>query len=146
VRFSRNDRKRVVDIDMTPMIDIVFQLLIFFLVTARMAEMTRADIDLPTEAGEKEASKEQAGLVINVAANGEITVGERAVDLLELESMAAELASATGPKGATDPSKFRPLVRADRNAQAERLNAVLGALERAGVKGVRLGTSPPTAK
>ncbi|MDZ4831452.1 MAG: biopolymer transporter ExbD [Phycisphaerae bacterium] len=127
-------------IDMTPMIDIVFQLLIFFLVTARMAQMSRADIDLPRERGEEASSKEQAGMTINVTASGEIVVSERTLTLDELESMAADLASSVDSTGG-DSSHFRPLVRADASAPAQRLNAVLGALERAGVKGVRLGTS-----
>ena len=51
-RNSRNTI-RTVAIDMTPMIDIVFQLLIFFLVTAQMAQQTRATLDLPKEKGEE---------------------------------------------------------------------------------------------
>lgn len=39
MQFRNNSNStRAVVIDMTPMIDIVFQLLIFFLVTAQMAE------------------------------------------------------------------------------------------------------------
>jgi biopolymer transport protein ExbD len=37
---------------------------------------------------------------------------------------------------------IRPLVRADRNAPAERLNQVFNALRRAGTGSVRLATSP----
>ncbi|MFO0828348.1 MAG: biopolymer transporter ExbD [Phycisphaerales bacterium] len=143
MRFGRDVRRdRVLAIDMTPMIDIVFQLLIFFLVTARMAQMSRADIDLPRERGEQERSKEQAGMTVNVAANGEIRVAERVVTLDELEALAADLASSPSAQGGGAAS-FRPLVRADTKAPTQRLNAVLGALERAGVKAIRLATSPP---
>ena len=68
---SRNTSRAVV-IDMTPMIDIVFQLLIFFLVTAQMAQQTRATLDLPKEKGEETKETEQAGLTINVLADGSV--------------------------------------------------------------------------
>ena len=53
---------RAVNIDMTPMIDIVFQLLIFFLVTSQMAEQTRTELDLPREKGEESVEQAQARL------------------------------------------------------------------------------------
>ena len=145
MRFAHAKRDRVLALDMTPMIDIVFQLLIFFLTTAQMAQMARTNLDLPSERGEEEKSKDLAGLVINLDAQGTIVVNDATVSVNELEAMAADLAMRTGPASASaDPSAFRPLVRADRNAPAERLNGVLAALERAGVKGVRIGTSPPS--
>ncbi|MDZ4756349.1 MAG: biopolymer transporter ExbD [Phycisphaerae bacterium] len=141
MKFGHAPRSRLMNLDMTPMIDIVFQLLIFFLTTAQMAQMSRADLDLPPERGEEERSKEQAGLVINVTADGEIIVGDQTVSLGELEAMAIKRAS-NPDNAASGTSSFRPLVRADLNAPAERLNGVLTALERAGVDAVRLATNP----
>lgn len=143
MRFTRDRRREHLwALDMTPMIDIVFQLLIFFLTTAQLARMSRADIELPPLKGEDERLSEQSGLVVNVTAAGEIVVDERTIDLVELEALAAELASApaTAIRGAA--TTFRPLVRADAGAPAARLNAVLESLERAGVAAVRLATNP----
>ena len=51
MRFDARRRKsRLLPVDMTPMIDIVFQLLIFFLTTAQLAQFSRAEMDLPEEA------------------------------------------------------------------------------------------------
>ena len=50
---SRDKQERLLPVDMTPMIDIVFQLLIFFLTTAQLAQFSRAAMDLPQEAGEE---------------------------------------------------------------------------------------------
>lgn len=157
MRFAHAKRDRVLQLDMTPMIDIVFQLLIFFLTTAQMAQMARSDLELPIERGEEEKSKDLAGLVINIDAAGGIAVNDAAVSLQEIEFMAADLSVQADEGGASrgadralgrgsDVSAFRPLVRADRNAPTERLNAVLNALERAGVKAVRIGTSPTPSK
>jgi biopolymer transport protein ExbD len=143
MKFAHHKRSRVMQLDMTPMIDIVFQLLIFFLTTAQMAQMSRAELDLPPERGEEERSREQAGLVVNVTAAGEIVIGDETISLGELEAMAVKRAS-DPEHAAKGTSGFRPLVRADTNAPAERLNGVLQALERAGVSAVRLATNPPS--
>ena len=131
-------RERTLALDMTPMIDIVFQLLIFFLTTAQMADRSRTDIDLPREQGEQRATSESTGLIINLAADGTIVVGERTVDLNELETVAEGVVS----RAENDAATLQPLVRADRNTSAELLNEVLRRLERAGFVAVRIGTAP----
>ena len=73
---SRNSNRAVV-IDMTPMIDIVFQLLIFFLVTAQMAEQSRATLELPKEKGEDSEDRERefAAFVRDLSTAREIACG-----------------------------------------------------------------------
>lgn len=126
-------------LDMTPMIDIVFLLLIFFLTTAQLARESRAELDLPDERGEESSQVERAGLIVNVLADGSLLLGDNPIDIRELEDIAlGQVLGARDEKGRL----VRPLVRADRNAPAERLNAVFNALRRAGTPSVRLATSP----
>ena len=141
MRFSsKKSQSHGLLLDMTPMIDIVFLLLIFFLTTAQLARESRADLDLPEERGEERNEVERAGLIINVLADGSIMQGERQVSIAELESMAlTQVISSRDEKG----RPVRPLVRADRNAPAQRLNEIFTALRRAGTGSVRLATSPP---
>ena len=137
---SRNTRSHGLLLDMTPMIDIVFLLLIFFLTTAQLARESRAELDLPEERGEQRADVERAGLIINVLADGSIMQGENVISIRELEAIAiSQAVSIRDEKG----RPVRPLVRADRNAPAERLNEVFTALRRAGTGSARLATSPP---
>ena len=120
MRFDARRRKsRLLPVDMTPMIDIVFQLLIFFLTTAQLAQFSRAEMDLPEEAGEQVETAEEAGIIVNVLAE-ELVIDHRGDDL----------------------ARLRPLVRADRNAPAARLNRVLEMLQAAGVPAVRIATAP----
>jgi len=133
---QRARRERTLAMDMTPMIDIVFQLLIFFLTTARLADMSRIEIDLPRERGEQRERAEASGLIVNLPADGTIVVGGNVVTLDELEAMALEVAARPGA------SSLQPLVRADRSASAEQLNEVFRRLARAGFVAARLGTSP----
>ncbi len=122
---------------MTPMIDIVFQLLIFFLTTARLADLSRIRLDLPEEPGERRTATERAGLVVNVDADGSIVVGQATISFDELESMAVEVL-----RQASDGALPQPLIRADRNADASVLNEVLRRLQRSGFLAVRIGTMP----
>ena len=90
MRFARSRPDRVMPIEITPMIDVVFLLIIFFMTTARFAQITRADLELPKEAGEQQETGEEAGLVINVLADGSVMVGEATVSLAELETIVLE--------------------------------------------------------
>ncbi len=122
-------------VDMTPMIDIVFQLLIFFLVTAQMAEATRAQLDLPKEAGEEATDSDKAGLTINVLADGSVVVADQTLSEAALDRA---IEAAIDAAGGAD--MLKPLVRADRNCDAERLNEVFRRLSSHGLAAIRLAT------
>jgi biopolymer transport protein ExbD len=133
-RNSRSSNRSVV-IDMTPMIDIVFQLLIFFLVTAQMAQQTRATLDLPKEKGEESKETEQAGLTINVLADGSVVVNE---DVLSYEALDRLVDEAIARAGGVN--ELKPLVRADRTCDAAKLNEVFNRLSARGLTAIRLAT------
>ena len=137
-RASRR-RDRLLPVDLTPTIDIVFQLLIFFLTTAQLAQFSRADLDLPFEAGEKTEASEEAGLIVNILPDGTMQVAGETLDDESFAIMAEELVMGLDPERLL---RLRPLVRADRNAPAARLNRVLELLQRAGVPSVRIATNP----
>ena len=136
MQFRNNSNSaRAVVIDMTPMIDIVFQLLIFFLVTAQMAEQSRANLNLPKEQGEETTEREQAGLTINVLADGSVIVNDQTVSLEALDRMVDEAVRIAG-----GPDRLKPLIRADRSADSARLNEVFNRLSGRGLSAIRLAT------
>jgi biopolymer transport protein ExbD len=139
MRFSPR-REHTMNLDMTPMIDIVFQLLIFFLVTAQASRMTRADMELPSERGEQSEVAEQAGLVINLMANGEIIVSDRTVPIEDLDILVNEAIKQMGGKQAAGA---KVTVRADRRTPTEHLNRVVQRLHDLGVGAARIATAPP---
>lgn len=82
MRFSlkdnENSRRRI---DMTPMIDCVFQLLLFFLVASHFEEQARVsgegqlDANLPEAAAAMPMTMRPRELVVNINGNGEFYVG-----------------------------------------------------------------------
>lgn len=137
--MSRSSSTRhLIDLDMTPMIDVVLQLIIFFMLTSRFGDLRRTEMDLPREPGEaKQASREPA-LIVDLAADGRTLVDSREVSIIELERLAR-----AGLAASTESDPFDVLIRPDRNAPARHLDAVLARLAATGVKDWKLGTIEP---
>lgn len=133
MRFARHRSTAPVP-DMTPMVDVVFLLLIFFLTTAQMAQSARTQLDLPAEEGEENEDAARSALVVNVDATGAFIVMDDAVSGAELQGIARD-AAVRSPEAI-------PVVRADRRAPSERLNQVMNALREAGFLSARLATAP----
>jgi biopolymer transport protein ExbD len=126
--------------DLTPMVDVVFLLIIFFMTTAQFVKVTRAEVDLPREKGEQRREAEEAGLVINLMADGRIIVAEQELGPGELEALVSrELAR----QPESDAASFRLLLRADRNADSTHLNRLVSRLQAQGIGAARIATEVP---
>jgi len=88
----RRDRKRTkIVINVTSLIDVIFLLLIFFLVTSTFSEQPALKIDLPRAASSGGfADKEQ--MVLAVSRNGNIYLDQREVARSELPGLLADAA------------------------------------------------------
>ncbi|MGA1517068.1 MAG: ExbD/TolR family protein [Phycisphaerales bacterium] len=127
-------RERLLPLDMTPMIDIVFQLLIFFLTTTQLARTAQEFLSLPGESGAADARVGSGAVTVNLLASGAILLGDAE---LPPDRAAARLrAAAAGASGAP------ALVRADRDAPASRLNLVVRSLREGGATKIRLAVDP----
>lgn len=136
--MRRSHPQRVLPIELTPMIDVVFLLIIFFMTTAQFARMTRAEIDLPREPGERQRAPEEAGIVLNILKDGSIIVGDKVVGIDQMIELVREhMTGSSGGAGA------KVLVRADREADSVFLNQVMSRLRRAGVGNARIATEVP---
>jgi biopolymer transport protein ExbD len=73
-------------INLTPMIDVVFLLIIFFMVGAQFTEMERQlDVQLPTATGVEPLTSRPDPITVNVTETGEISIKDQAYQLVELE-------------------------------------------------------------
>ena len=82
IRSRRRRREAVVDL--TPLIDIVFQLLIFFLLTATFQDTPSFKVKLP-KAKNTDVTKESKAVVVTLAPDGTYEVEGKTVDASELE-------------------------------------------------------------
>lgn len=124
-------------VSITPMIDVVFLLVIFFMTTAKFARETRADLDLPLERGEQLDRSEEQGLVVNVLVDGSLEVLGDVIDEARLRTLVL------GRVGAAGDDPVALTVRADRAAAAAHVNRVVDLLSDLGVQSIRVATEVP---
>lgn len=91
-RVSRN----MVFLDMIPMIDIVFQLILFFLVSTTFALLPGITVQLPESSTAEGA--ETRGLIITLSAEGGIWLNEQQVSLEELNQGLAQFDTEAVPR------------------------------------------------
>ena len=77
-RKSRPKREKIIpegEINLTPLIDCVFLLLIFFMLTTVFIQVKGLVVDLPGAADAQEEQQQKKDVNIQVSADGEYTVG-----------------------------------------------------------------------
>ena len=140
MKFSLlHPRDRVGSPDITPLVDVVFLLIIFFLTTSTLVRQKVAEVDLPEQAGNDQAELEDRGLVINIERQGGFLVDGEAASL----SRVLVMIQAESRRNDGDAERLEVLVRADENAPASSLNALAAGLVDMGVRSWRLATSAP---
>jgi biopolymer transport protein ExbD len=142
MRFTRrNPQRSDFEIVITSMLDINFLLIMFFMLTANLQRTTHARLELPVEKGDAQTQVDEAGLVVNVTAAGQIIVSNRTVDMADLRRMVQDQIDKHAPTP-SDPLKL--MVRADRQADTQHLNRVVTMLRELGVGTIRIATEIPT--
>jgi biopolymer transport protein ExbD len=123
----------IVAIDLTPIIDMVFLLLIFFLVATTFQQTEREmKIALPAASSAGPISAALRELVINVDDGGRIYVSGRQIEAQELRVMVSEAIAANPNQKVT--------VRGDRNTPYSAIVAVLDICKRSGIQEPYLDT------
>jgi biopolymer transport protein ExbD len=120
-------------LDMTPMIDMVFLLLIFFLAATTFQQDEREmKIALPIASAAGPLSTALREIIVNVDQAGGIIVNRRAIEPRELEALVREAVAAN--------SQQKVVVRGDRSAEYGAVVAVLDICKRAGIQEPYLDT------
>ncbi len=122
-RFSRNDDQDTGEINLTPMLDIVFIMLIFFIVTTSFVKEAGIEVNRPS--AQTAERKERGNIVIAIKPNGEIWIDKRPVDIRAVRAVVARL-RAENPLGTV-------IIAADRDAKVNLLTRVMDQVRLAGV-------------
>ncbi len=122
-------------IDFVPMVDVLFNLLIFFLLATSMAQAEREmSIALPHAASGGPITSALREVIVNVHADGSIEVAGRMVSREDLADMIRSAVSGNPEQKVS--------VRGDRNASYAAVAAVLDTCKGAGVQQPYLETIP----
>jgi biopolymer transport protein ExbD len=76
----RRQRQEEASVNLTPLIDVVFLLLIFFMVSTTFTRETQLKLDLPEAAsGEHVDSRDEQQIELTISANGDIAINDKAL-------------------------------------------------------------------
>ncbi|MCH8082707.1 MAG: biopolymer transporter ExbD [Myxococcales bacterium] len=128
MRRRRDRRKSESEVNLTPMLDVVFIMLIFFIVTASFVKESGIEISRP--GASTAVRKEKGNILIAISANDQIWMNRRQVDPRALRAN-IERAHAENPQGAV-------IIQADKDAKTGLLVKVMDAARSAGVKSISL--------
>lgn len=121
------------EVNMAPLVDMVFILLIFFLVTTSFVRESGVRVDRP-KAATTSAQKKEA-MMVGVGVNGKIFVERREVDLRSVRGL-VERFLASNPKGSV-------VIVADKNSKTGLLIELLDQARLAGAKDVAVAAKRP---
>jgi biopolymer transport protein ExbD len=120
-----------VELNMTPMIDVVFQLLIFFMVATTLSDIeTDAAVVLPAAEAARDDLRSPGTVIVNVRSNGAVKVGDNVYGARELPRVFRQIAE-TGASRVV-------VVRCDESAAHQYFVQALEACAQAGLLNVRV--------
>lgn len=140
MRFPRRQRESV-EVNLTPLIDVVFLLLIFFMVSTTFDSRRALDLILPQSS--QASAVEQAPLIMTIGAKGDFTLGDTSLTESALGTALAR------HKGQAD--RFGLILEADGRTPHAKVVKALDAAAEVGITRVRISTrtgtdtSPPDA-
>lgn len=136
MRISRQYQEQADPVQLAPLIDIVFLILVFFMTTAVFGQLEREiDIVLPTASESVLAERHPGEIFINIREDGAIILNDREVSLEELQAILHRVAEFF-PGGAI-------IIRGDRAAPLGRAIAVLDACKAADIQHVSFAAVEP---
>ncbi|HBY57736.1 MAG TPA: biopolymer transporter ExbD [Candidatus Atribacteria bacterium] len=127
--------KKSASFDLTPLIDVVFLLLIFFMLTTTFLNLeSRIKVNLPT--GDFAAAEPSKNITVTIAENNTIYFNGRLIDPLKItENVATELKK--DPEGLV-------VLEADQNVLHGKVVRVMDLIKKGGADKIAIATKPST--
>jgi biopolymer transport protein ExbD len=119
-------------IDMTPMLDIVFIMLIFFIVTTSFVKESGVTVSRPS--AQTAAEDKKGNIMVAIKPNGEIWIDKRAVDVRSVRANVEKLKAESPESGV--------VIQADTDARTGILVQVMDQIRLAGVSNISIAADP----
>jgi len=128
------DAEEVNDINVSPLIDMVFILLIFFIVTTTFVEETGVEVDKPQAASAAKLDKNS--ILLAITSQGQVVYGGQDIGLGGVRALVKRM---------TDQDPVPVIIQVDKNAAAGVVVRVIDEAKLGGAKNVSLASEPGTA-
>lgn len=123
-----------VNINLTPLIDVVFLLLIFFMVTTTFKKNTQLKVVLPHTSTQSTAIEKEV-IRVSIDQAGQYELGSVIYPQSDLENLSAALKNHVS---ATDTHSERLLIMGDKNAPHQSLVSLLEVASELGIENIRI--------
>lgn len=133
LRPDRSDER--VDINLTPLIDVVFLLLIFFMVSTTFDRHAKLKVELPEASAEKEQQQIDEPVVLSIDAEGNYFINDRQVVNTTLETLKTAL-----QKSVADRKDVSLVLRADAKTPHQSVVRAMDAASQLGLTRLSIAT------
>ncbi len=128
-----NQHQEDSELDLTPMLDVVFIMLIFFIVTTSFVKA--AGIDINTPIAESTEQKENTTIMVAISSDGEVWIDKRQVEVRTVRSIISRMHQ-ENPEGAV-------MIQSDKQATTEVLLSVMDQIRLAGISNIAVAAAKP---
>jgi len=141
MKFKREQRLRVrANLDMTPLIDVVFQLILFFMLSSTFVVQSSINIRMAEAKGATQYEQKDLSITLQYGEGGPDNRGPVYVNNVEIQSM-EELSRILAERHAEQPD-LMVLIRPDRHIESARLIEVLGIANSVGIERYGIAAQP----
>ena len=130
----RNKKHKPLEISLTPMIDVVFLLLIFFMVTTTFSKETMIKVQLPQAAGQEAERTNEQVLAVTIDKSGQYFINDKALNERSVEALKKELNTFSANKN------IPLIINADASAPVQAAIKVLDVAAGIGFKNITFAT------
>jgi biopolymer transport protein ExbD len=134
-RFSSAAEEGDEQINLTPMLDVVFIMLIFFIVTATFVKETGLEVSQPEDDRPKTVDPEKRSILVKITSRDRILIAQRDVDWRSVRANIERL-HAENPEAPV-------IVQPHPESSTEALVHVMDSARQAGVEGISLASNAP---
>ena len=129
-RFSQHRHKEETEINLTPMLDVVFIMLIFFIVTTSFVKETGIEVNRPSAKSSEQKGK--ANILIAIKNNNEIWIDKRMVDIRSVRANIERLKALN--------SQNSVVIQSDLDSKTGTLVKVMDQIRLAGIFNISIST------
>ncbi|NOQ65166.1 MAG: biopolymer transporter ExbD [Methyloprofundus sp.] len=130
----RNKKRQPLDISLTPMIDVVFLLLIFFMVTTTFSKEKIIKVQLPQADGQELEHQDKQVLSLTIDKAGQYFIDGKALSGRSLAALTKALKEHKGDRN------IPLIINADKSASVQSAITVLNVASKLGFKGITFVT------
>lgn len=131
---SRNERKSIAGVDLSPMLDVIFQLILFFLVSTTFSVLPAINVNLPESSTSK--GVETSSITITAQEDGTLWFNEEQVSIVQLNERLGEFDTGEIPR-----NEFPVSISADSSVTNGRIVELFDVIRLGGFSAVSLRTT-----